>query len=80
VKEEGKGGKRKKKSRKDGRIDQTTDCWYLGLECCSPRIFLGYPPLSITGAKINGARNCELIKKAATLVKVMNILYMYSGR
>jgi hypothetical protein len=37
----GEGRKRKKKSRRDGRIDKTTDCWYLELECCSPKIFLG---------------------------------------
>jgi hypothetical protein len=38
----GKGGKRKKKSRRDERIDKKTDCWYLELECCSPpEIVLG---------------------------------------
>jgi hypothetical protein len=36
----GKGGKRKK-SRRDGRIDKKTYCWYLELECCSLEILLG---------------------------------------
>jgi hypothetical protein len=61
----------KKKSRKDGRVDQTTNCWYWGLGQCSLEIF------GLTAAVSNWCQwrqISELIKKSATLVKVVNIV------
>jgi hypothetical protein len=63
VEEMGKGGKRKKQSRRDGRVDQTTDCWY----------FVGPTPEGAIShfKKFSGeAKNCFLEEKRRFIKKI----------